>query len=114
MDENMVETANTELETAMVVEPETEPITEPVTEIREDILPVLVEIDGHLVEIKDYIKDRETENFSDGKVSNDELIASIQEIKETVIVSNAVGFCIGFGVFIFLGLYLSYIIWRRM
>ena len=114
MGENLGETASTELGNAMETESETESITEPVTEVREDILPILVEIDGHLVELKDYIKDRETENLSDTSVSSDELIASVQEIKETVKVSNAVGFCIGFGVFIFLGFYLSYIIWRRM
>lgn len=114
MGENLGETANTELGNAMETESVVESTDESVAETGEDILPILVEIDGHLVELKDYIKDRETENFSDGKVSNDELVVSMQEIKETVKVSNAVGFCIGFGVFIFLGFYLSYIVWRRM
>lgn len=114
MGEDLGETANTELGIAMETEPETEQVVEPVTEVREDILPTLITIDGHLVDLSDYLKGQETENLSDTSVSSDELIASIQEIKETVIVSNTVGFCIGFGIFIFLGLYLSYIIWRRM
>lgn len=118
MDENMVETASTELGTAMGAESETESISEPVTEVREDILPVLIEIDGHLVELSDYLKGRETENLSDTSVdtsvSSDELIASIQEVKDVVKVSNTIGLCIGFGIFLFIGVYFSYMVWRRM
>lgn len=114
MGENLGETASTELGTAMVVESEIEPTTEPVTEVREDILPTLVEIDGHLVELSNYIKDRETENLSDTNFPNDELIASMQEVKEVVKVSNTIGLCIGFGIFLFIGVYFSYMVWRRM
>lgn len=114
MGENLGETANTELGNAMVVESETESDTEPVTEVREDILPTLITIDGHLVDLSDYLKGRETENLSDTSVSSDELIASIQEVKEVVKVSNTIGLCIGFGIFLFIGIYFSYMVWRRM
>ena len=114
MGENLGETAITELGNTMVVESETESITESVTEDREDILPVLVEIDGHLVDLSNYIKDRETEKVLDSNVSSDELVASIQEITETVKVSNTIGLCIGFGIFLFIGVYFSYMVWRRM
>lgn len=114
MGENLGETANTELGNAMEIEPIVEPTTEPVAETGKNILPTLIEIDGHLVDLSNYIKGRESENLSESNLSSNELIASIQEVKETVKLSNTIGLCIGFGIFLFIGLYFSYIVWRRM
>lgn len=109
----IVENTDTETET------ETEQTSESLPDVEKDVLSTLIEIDGHLVTLKDYVGmlvDKEVENPVSVTDSGDlkELIATMQETKEVVKVSNTVGFCIGFGIFIFLGFYLSYIIWRRM
>lgn len=106
----IVENTDTEIET------ETEQTSESLPDVEKDVLSTLIEIDGHLVTLKDYVGmliDKEVENpVAVGDLS--ELMATMEETKEVVKVSNTIGFCIGFGVFIFLGFYLSYIIWRRM
>lgn len=115
MIENTTEFPNVE-NTDTEIETETEQISESLPDVEKDVLSTLIEIDGNLVTLKNYVGmliDKEVENpVAVGDLS--ELMATMEETKEVVKVSNTIGFCIGFGVFIFLGFYLSYIIWRRM